>query len=126
MGEAGREACGKQCRSEPKILRSYHRSPHIRSDASAHQASANRAFAEELRADSAYAARINHLFGTDLLKHMESGKRGLRIPWARMASHGSDPNSNWLRREVHRDPDLQDHRPGGNTADFLIASERMR
>lgn len=89
----------------------------------AHRASANKHLAEQMRQDPAFAEKMNKELGTDVLKHMESGKNGLRNPSGTEWHHPKgDPNKMWLlRRSTHRDPIPQGmlHKGGsGGYADF--------
>ncbi|MDO8272216.1 MAG: RHS repeat-associated core domain-containing protein [Gammaproteobacteria bacterium] len=87
---------------------------------SAHRTSANKALAEQLRADPDFAAGMNKQLGTDVLKHMESGKSGLRNPPSTEWHHpkGSSGGMWLLRRGTHRDPGLQDYLHQGGTGGF--------
>ena len=86
----------------------------------AHRASANLNFARQLQTDPAYASAMNREFGVDVLAHMQSGKSALKNPPGTEWHHPkSDPYTMWLlRRNVHRDPALQDYLHAGNSGGF--------
>ncbi|WP_165840745.1 hypothetical protein [Pseudomonas sp. SDI] len=95
-------------------------SPISGSSRSAHRARANRNFADQLRADLDFAGRENNEFGVAVLSYMESARSGLLNPPGTEWHHPkTDPNSMWLlRRNVHRDPALQNYLHGGGSGGF--------
>ena len=87
---------------------------------SAHRNSANKAFVNVIENDSSFAIGMNNLLGKDVLQHMKSGKSGLKNPPDTEWHHPkSDPGLiQLLRKEVHRDKNLQNVLHEGGTGGF--------
>jgi RHS repeat-associated protein len=76
----------------------------------AHRVSANQGFISDLQSNPEFAEAMNEVFGTDVVKHMQSGTGGRLVnPPMSVWHHPYDnPTVNQLLRcEIHTDPALQ-------------------
>jgi RHS repeat-associated protein len=99
----------------PNVYETLFEAPIQGTSRSAHRAAANEYLAGLLRRDARFGRMLDDELGTDVLKHMESGKRLLNPPGT--VWHHPVENQDvvrLLRRSVHQDPALQSTlHPGG-------------
>ncbi len=77
---------------------------------SSHRRTANRALLKALEGDRSFSQDLSNELDEDVIEHMKSGKSGLKNPPGTEWHHSKGNSSvmQLLRREVHRDKNLQD------------------